>query len=311
VVSVDPVSRSVGLSDGSTRRYGALLLATGSEPVKLNIPGGDRANVFTLRSLADSRRIIARAQGARRAVVVGASFIGLEVAGALRTRGLEVDVVAPDARPLEKVMGPELGDFIRGLHEEHGVRFHLRHTLKEIGEDTVRLDDGSTLPCDLVVAGIGVRPRLTLADAAGVRQDRGIVVDPYLACSVPGIFAAGDIARWPDARTGEPLRVEHWVVAERLGQAAARNILGARAPFRGVPFFWSQHYDVPINYVGHAEKWESTRVVGNVAGRDCLVGFRSGGKIVAVASIYRDQDSLKIEEMMERGDQAAIEAMFV
>lgn len=310
-VGLDVRARRVQLSDGSGRSYGALLLATGADPVKLAIPGGDGPRVYCLRSLADSRAIIAGARDAARAVVVGASFIGLEVAAALRTRGLEVHVVAPDARPLERVLGAELGDFVRALHEEHGVQFHLRHTLATIGDHAVVLDDGTSLPADLVVAGIGVRPAVALAEQAGLRLDRGVLVDEYLETSAPGVYAAGDIARWPDPHTGKPVRIEHWVVAERQGQVAARNILGARQPFRAVPYFWSQHYDVPINYVGHAEGWERLEVAGSIAQRSCLVAYRVAGRISAVASIYRDQESLRAEALLERGDQAGLEALLV
>jgi len=310
VTALDSGRKTVALSDGGERAYGALLLATGADPVRLGIPGADKPHVMTLRSLADSRRIIAKAQGAKRAVVIGASFIGLEVAGALRARGLEIDVVAPEARPLERVLGPELGDFIRELHESHGVRFHLQRKPASFDDGAVTLDDGRSLPCDLVVTGVGVRPRLALAEQAGLRIDRGVAVDEYLATSAPDVYAAGDIARWPDGRSGQAIRVEHWVVAERQGQAAARNMLGRRQPFRDVPFFWSQHYDVPINYVGHAEGWDQIQVAGSIAGKDCLVGYRARGRIAAVASIYRDQDSLAIEAAMGRGDDAAIEALF-
>jgi apoptosis-inducing factor 3 len=308
-VGLDPRGRRVQLSDGTSRTYGALLLATGADPVKLTIPGGDGPLVHYLRSLADSRAIIASAKDAARAVVVGASFIGLEVAAALRTRGVEVRVVAPDARPLERVLGAELGDFVRALHEEHGVQFHLRHTLRTIGDRSVVLDDGTSLPADLVVAGIGVRPAVALAERAGIRLDRGVVVDEYLETSIPGVYAAGDIARWPDPRTGKPVRIEHWAVAERQGQVAARNILGAREPFRAVPFFWSQHYDVPINYVGHAEGWDRLEVAGSIAKKRCLVAYWVAGRISAVASIYRDQESLRAEALLERGDQAGLEAL--
>ena len=306
-VGIDHRGRRVQLSDGTSRSYGALLLATGADPVTLTIPGGDGPLVHTLRSLADSRAIIASAKGATRAVVVGASFIGLEVAAALRTRGLEVRVVGPEARPLERVLGTELGDLVRALHEEHGVQFHLRHTAGKIGERSVVLDDGTSLAADLVVAGIGVRPAVALAEQAGLRLDRGVLVDEYLETSAPGVYAAGDIARWPDPRTGKPVRVEHWVVAERQGQVAARNILGAREPFRAVPFFWSQHYDVPINYVGHAEGWDRMEVAGSIAQRSCLVAYRVAGRISAVASIHRDPESLRAEALLERNDQAGLE----
>ena len=300
VTGIDARSREVALADGSKLPYDRLLLATGAEPVRLPIPGADQTHVFTLRSLADSRAIIERAETSRRAVVLGAGFIGLEVAASLRARNIQVHVVAPDTRPMERILGPEMGDFVRSLHEEHGVVFHLEDTASAIDGKQVKLKGGGTLEADLVVAGIGVRPRTEIAERAGLNVDRGVTVNGHLETSAPGIFAAGDIARWPDPHSGENIRVEHWVVAERQGQTVALNMLGHREKFSAVPFFWSQHYDIPINYVGHAENWDEVAIEGDIAARDCLLRFKRNGHVLAVASIFRDVESLQAEVSMER-----------
>jgi NADPH-dependent 2,4-dienoyl-CoA reductase/sulfur reductase-like enzyme/nitrite reductase/ring-hydroxylating ferredoxin subunit len=300
VASIDTKARNVILSDGKTIGYDRLLLATGAEPLRLPIPGADQPHVHVLRSLADCRAIIASVDGARRAIVIGASFIGLEAAAALRAREIEVHVVGLEARPMERVLGPAMGDFVRSLHEEHGVIFHLGDTVTGIDGKHATLKSGGVIEADVVVVGVGVRPRLALAEKAGLAIDRGVSVNACLETSVPGIYAAGDIARWPDPHSRDNIRVEHWVVAERQGQTAARNMLGQREVFDAVPFFWSQHYDVPINYVGHAEKWDEITVDGDIAGRDCLLRYKSGGRVLAVASIYRDAASLEAELAMER-----------
>ena len=300
VAGVDIGAREVALADGERIPFDRLLLATGAEPVRPSIPGAKPSDVLVLRSLDDSRAIIERAKTARRAAVLGASFIGLEVAASLRARNVEVHVVAPEQRPMERILGPEFGEFVRALHEEHGVVFHLQKTASAIDGKQIRLSDGSVIEADLVVAGLGVRPRVGVAESAGLRVDRGVVVDACLETTAPGIFAAGDIARWPDSHSGDAIRVEHWVVAERQGQIAALNMLGGRERFSAAPFFWSQHYDIPINYVGYAERWDELAVEGSIAGKDCLARFKREGRTLAVASIFRDLQSLEAELSLER-----------
>jgi NADPH-dependent 2,4-dienoyl-CoA reductase/sulfur reductase-like enzyme len=309
VTALDAPRREIALQDG--RRIGgeAMLLATGADPVRLNLPGGALPHVQYLRTLADCNAIIARLEGVQTVVVVGASFIGLEVAAALITRGLDVHVVAPEVVPMARILGAELGDFIQRLHEEHGAHFHLQQTVDRIDGGSVTLQDRTQIQADLVILGVGVRPSLALATDAGLAIERGVLVNEYLETSAPGIWAAGDIARWPDAYSGQHIRVEHWVVAERQGQTAARNILGRRERFDAVPFFWSQHYDVPINYVGHAEEWDHLDVSGSIQDRDCLVAFRKDRRTLAIASIYRDRESLEAELAMERGDEPALQAL--
>jgi NADPH-dependent 2,4-dienoyl-CoA reductase/sulfur reductase-like enzyme/nitrite reductase/ring-hydroxylating ferredoxin subunit len=291
--AIDTSQRQVKLANGRTLRYGALLLATGAEPVRLTIPGADLPHVHYLRSLPDSRALIASAANAKRAVVIGASFIGLEAAASLRARGLEVHVVAPGARPLEKILGPEIGDFIRALHEQtHGVHFHLDTKPRSITAEAVTLENGERIPADLVVVGVGVRPAVQLAQQAGLTVDNGVLVDAYLETNIPGIYAAGDIARYLDSR-GERVRIEHWAVAQRQGQTAARNLLGRRQPYTAVPFFWSAHYDVTLNYVGHAEHWDHIEIEGSIQDHDCTLRYLAGGKVLAVLTIFRDKESLR------------------
>jgi NADPH-dependent 2,4-dienoyl-CoA reductase/sulfur reductase-like enzyme/nitrite reductase/ring-hydroxylating ferredoxin subunit len=299
VTALDPKAKQATLSDGGSLGYGALLLASGSEPVRLSIPGADLPHVYYLRTLADSQRIIAKAKNAKRAVLIGASFIGLEVAASLRERKLEVAVVGKGSLPLGKVLGSELGKLVRKTHEAHGVKFHLGRTPAVIQDRHVQLDDGAILDCDLVVIGIGVRPNTGLAEKGGIATDNGVLVNEFLETNVPGIFAAGDIARWPDPRAGR-IRVEHWVVAERQGQTAARNILGASERFTVPPFFWSNHFDLAIRYVGHGSGDDEISVSGDLKEKDASVLFRSRGKLTAVASIGRDLENLKAELALER-----------
>lgn len=300
VESLDVAAKRLTLEGGEAVSFDALLLATGAEPVRLPIPGADGPNVHYLRSIADADRIIAASAGAKRVAVIGASFIGLEVAASLRGRGLEVHVVAPEAVPMARILGPELGAHVRQLHEARGVVFHLEDTATRIGEGGLSLEKGGALAADFVVIGVGVRPNLALAEAAGLATDKGVLVDEYLMTSAPDVYAAGDIARWPDKITGENIRVEHWVVAERQGQTAARNMLGRKERFDAAPFFWSQHYDQVVCYVGHAPGWDRHEVSGDPASGACTVVYYKGDRKLAVATLGRDLESLKAEEAFEK-----------
>ena len=301
VASIDAKARNVVLAGGETIAYDRLLLATGAEPVRLPIPGADQPHVHVLRSLADCRAIIESANGARRAIVIGASFIGLEAAASLRARDIEVHVVGPGAAA--DGARARSGDGRLRSRPARGARRHLpsrryRHRDRRQARDAEERRRAGGRSC-------GGRRRRAAAPGAGREgrpcdrsRRRGECVSSKPAS--PGIYAAGDIARWPDPHSGENIRVEHWVVAERQGQTAARNMLGQREAFDAVPFFWSQHYDVPINYVGHAENWDEIAVDGDIAARDCLLQYKSKGRVLAVASIYRDLASLKAELEMEQ-----------
>jgi len=300
VTRIDTGQCSIELADGSRQSYGALLLATGAEPVRLDVPGASLDHVHYLRTLDDSRALIAKAEKTKTAVIVGASFIGLEVASSLSVHDLEIHVVGREAIPMARVLGPELGSFIRSVHELHGVVFHLGRTAVSIDEHAVTLDNGERISADLVVVGIGVRPATALAEQAGLTIDRGVLVDEFLETSASRIFAAGDIARWPDPHSGEAIRVEHFVVAERQGQTAARNMLGRREAFDAVPFFWTEQHDFGIAYVGHSENWDEILIDGSIAQRDCSLSYLREGRKQAVAVMHRDHEGLLAEVEFER-----------
>ena len=300
VAAIDPAQKKVILADGDGRKFDALLLATGAEPVRLKVPGADLPHVCYLRSLSDCRAIIGKAAGAKRVVLVGASFIAMEAAASLIQRKLQVHVVAPEAVPMEKTLGSQVGEYLRALHVRNGVVFHLQQSVASVDQRKVTLKDGQSIEADLVVVGIGVKPLTDLAERAGIKTDNGVSVNEYLETSVPQIFASGDIARWPDPLTGDNIRVEHWVVAERQGQAAARNMLGRRQRFDTVPFFWTTQYDFTLNYVGHAEKWDKLEMEGSLEAHNCQLSFKRGGKTLAVATVGRDRESLEHELTMER-----------
>ena len=297
-VSALDTQRRIVTAGNEEYSYDSLLLATGADPVHLEIPGATD-QVCYLRSFADGRALVGRAAGAQRVIVVGSSFIGLEVAASLRARGIEVHVIGRENVPLEKVLGAEVGRFVQSLHEKQGVVFHFGKEVARLDGRRATLSDGRELDADFIVLGVGVRPSTALAEQAGLVVDRGIRVDPFLQTSAPGVFAAGDVARWPDPRSGELIRIEHWVVAQRQGQVAAKNMLGQQLRFDAVPFFWSQHYDTTISYVGHAERWDRIEIEGSLAARDCQVRYLAGDRELAVATIGRDRESLRAEVRLQ------------
>ncbi|HUS31742.1 MAG TPA: FAD-dependent oxidoreductase [Kofleriaceae bacterium] len=303
--AIDSKARVVKLASGKELAFDALLLATGAEPIRLPLDGANLPHVHTLRTLADSKAIATATNEKTQAVIIGASFIGLEAAASLRARGASVTVVGPESVPLARVLGDSVGAFIKGVHESKGVAFRLGRKPATITADKVVLDDGSELPANLIVMGVGVKPRIELAASAGLQTDRGVVADDQLRAA-PNIWVAGDIARYP--YDGELVRIEHWQVAVRHGQAAARSMLG-RPLRKDVPFFWSQHHDVTLGYVGHAEKFDTPQVAGSLEARDAHVVYRNAGKVVAVLTLGRDQLALDVEAALERGDTSALDAL--
>lgn len=296
VERLDIDAQRVVTRDGDAFDYDALLLATGAEPVRPPLPGFGGANVFTLRSLSDARALIGGIAHASAVAVVGAGFIGMEAAAALRSRGLEVHVVAPEALPLARLLGDELGAYLIGLHCAQGVEFHLERRAVAFDGDGLLLTGGSRIRADAVLVGIGVKPRTALATAAGLRVDDGILVDSQLRTSAPGIFAAGDVARYETAagRT----RIEHWVHAQRQGQAAADNMLGDARAFADPPFFWTHHYGTELRYVGNGHRWNEAKIEGSPEAGDCLVRYFRNGALIAAAAIGRDRELLVTRNLL-------------
>ncbi|AYC32417.1 pyridine nucleotide-disulfide oxidoreductase [Pseudomonas cavernae] len=298
VTAIDIGARQVLTGSGERLAYDVLLIATGAEPRQLPVRGFDRPNVFMLRSLADARAIVEASKGAASVALVGAGFIGMEAAAALRTRGLQVQVVAPEDVPMERVLGREVGSFITGLHQEKGVVFHLRSVAKDFDGKLLTLGDGTRVAADLLIVGVGVAPRTEFAATAGLAVQDGILVDPYLQTSVAGHFAAGDVARYPYG--ADLIRVEHWVHAQRQGQAAAANMLGAGQAFTDVPYFWTHHYGLDLRYTGSANGWDEVRIDGTLSKQDFTARYFRAGTLVAAASVGRDLENLSIEATLQR-----------
>ena len=296
--ALDLAERAVTLSDGAELTYDALVLATGSAPIRPNLPGFDRDDVFLLRSKEDADAILAAAEAADedvKVVVVGSGFIGLEVAGSLRSRDVDVTVVAPGDVPMVGQLGEDLGRVVRSLHEENGTRFVKGRAAAWDGH-ALQLEEGDPVPGALLVVGVGVDPRTGLAEAAGLEVDGGVVVDATFETAVRGVFAVGDIAAFPDPITGRRVRIEHWAHAQRTGALAAINLLGAQEPLTEPPFYWTMHFGKSFRLSGHAESLEHGEVEGSVEDQALLVRFREEGRVVAAASLGRDADLLRVED---------------
>jgi len=305
VTALDPNKLSVTFTDGTSMKADGILLATGGVPRRLEVPGAEKKGCFLLRSRADAEALLDALEGAQRVVVVGASFIGLEVASALRSRKLEVHVVGPEPLPLARIFGEQVGGRIKRSHEQHGVVFHLETTVGEItGAEAVagvKLADGSAIEADCVVIGVGIRPAVDFLEGSGLVADGAVPVNAQLQTEAPGIFAAGDIALVPDGRTGEPRRVEHWVEAERQGRHAARCLLGGRDPYREVPFFWSKQYGSSLRYVGYAPGFDEVAIRGDVDGDAFVAGYYKAGVLKAAAGVGTARDIIRLGQLLEAG----------
>lgn len=303
VVKVSTTGKMVEFLDGSTLPYDKLLLATGSEPRKIEVEGAQLRNIFTLRSLDDGDAIINAIYHAKRVLVVGASFIGLEAAAHLRERKIEVTIVAPEAVPFEKIFGSDIGYLFLRKHEETGVVFQLGRKVERFeGKGTVHaaiLDDGTRVECDLVVVGAGVMPATRYLEDITHEPDGGIRVDETMKAA-DDVFAAGDLAAFPLWPGGEHVRIEHWRTALQQGRTAASSMMGRTTPVRTIPFFWTRQAGLNLRYVGHAKSWEETHTLGDVASEQFIVLYAHGGKVLAAAGNGRDRDMTAIEELMRK-----------
>lgn len=308
VTRVEAPAKILTFAGGERLMYDAMLVATGGTPVRLNIPGSHLKNICLLRSFADADSIIATAARSRRAVVVGASFIGMEAAASLRARGLEVTVVAPSREPFESTLGPEVGALFRRLHESNGVDFKLGSIVYRFegvhNVEAVVLDSGECVETDMVLIGAGVRPVTGFLEGVTLDEHGAVVVDSRLRAA-DGLYAAGDIASYPDARTGERARVEHWRTAQQQGRAAARNMAGRDTPFDGVPFFWTRQFDAGLLYVGHAPAWDEIVYRGRLDAHNFLAFYVKGGRVVAAAGMNREREMAAAEELLRRGRMPA------
>jgi 3-phenylpropionate/trans-cinnamate dioxygenase ferredoxin reductase subunit len=302
VERIDTATSEVSLAGGDTLRFDRLLLATGAQPRRISLPGADLDDVLTLRTIEDSEAIRARVDAGGRLVTIGAGWIGAEVAASARQRGCEVTILEMAELPLERVLGPEVGAIYRDIHIDHGVRFIGGAAIEAIEGNgsvaAVRLADGRRIAADFVVVGVGVEPRSELAQAAGIATENGILVDEHLQTSAPGIFAAGDVASAQHPFYGTRIRVEHWANALNQGPAAARNMLGRAEPYDRIPYFFSDQYDVGMEYTGYASAWDEVVFRGDPAGREFVAFWLQDERVVAGMNVNVWDVSDRIEAMI-------------
>jgi len=310
VERVDAAKKLINFTDGKSLLCDRLLVATGGEPRKLPFQTDEQQNVFLLRSYADADAITGATDKGKQAVVIGASFIGMEVAASLTKRGCQVTVVAPDDVPFKKILGAEIGRLFQEVHEKNGVKFRLGQAVavftgqKKI--TAVTLENGEQLDADLVVVGIGVKPATDLIVGVKLHRDGGVLVDEYMRAA-EGVYAAGDIAWFPSQFAGESQRIEHWRTAMQQGRIAAHNMAGKKVAYDGVPFFWTRQFDVGLLYVGHAAGWDEIVFQGDVSKRDFLAFYISDNRVTAVAAMNRDKEMAAIEELMRLDRMTAVD----
>lgn len=302
VKEVDVDNKKISFESGDPLTYDSLLLATGGIPKRMKVPGSDLKNVFVLRSLDSAETLIKAVENAKNVVVVGASFIGMEAAASLQSRGHSVTVVAPDKVPFAKTLGSDIGNYFKTLHEEHGVQFKLNSKIKAFEGDSkvtsVLLESGERLKADIVLTGIGVVPATDILKGIDRQEDGGVVTDSYLSVA-PGLYAAGDIAAVPNTLGGNPLRIEHWRYAQQQGRMAAHNMAGKKMTFNGVPFFWTAHFGVSLRYLGHAQKWDDIIIDGDIHEKKFIAFYIKDDRIIAMAGIGRDSEMAHLEQLLK------------
>jgi len=301
VTKVDVKRKRVTTKTGATMSYDAVLLATGGKPRIPDIPGVKLKNIFTLRSYADARNIIAAANNANRAAVIGAGFIGTETAYALSRHNIKVSLIAPEQVPFERVLGREIGEIFQTAHTEYGAQVLMGQTVARFeGKENVKkiiLESGDAIDVDLVVVGIGIAPATDYVEGLPLNDDGSITVDKYMRAA-PDVYAAGDIARFPYRQTGDSIRIEHWRTALQHGHVAGCNMAGISTEYDSVPFFWTMQAGLGLQYVGHAQTWDEIIIDGEIAEKNFLAYYVAKGKVHAVAAMGRDREMAAIQEVM-------------